>query len=59
MNIQDVQQLDMIPYENVLLGNDQLNVEEILAVLHQEYNPRKKNKQLFFLNLKENSTNFK
>jgi hypothetical protein len=40
VNIQDVQQLDMMPYENVLLDNDQLNVEEILAVWRQEYNPK-------------------
>jgi hypothetical protein len=32
----------MMPYENVLLDIDQLNVEEILAVLRQEYNPTKR-----------------
>ena len=42
MNIRDVQRWDMMPYGNVLLDIDQLNVEEILAVWRQEYNPRKK-----------------
>lgn len=32
VNRQDVQQLDMKPFENVSLDNDQLNVEEISAV---------------------------
>jgi hypothetical protein len=32
----------MMPYENVSLDNDQLNVEEILAVWHRECNPKEK-----------------
>ena len=40
VNRQDVQQLDMKPFENVSLDNDQLNVEEILAVLLLECNPK-------------------
>jgi hypothetical protein len=38
----------MMLYENVSLDNDQLNVEEILVVLHQEYNPKKKTKKRFY-----------
>jgi len=41
----------MMLYENVSLDNDQLNVEEILVVLHQEYNPKKTKKNVFIENI--------